>query len=189
MKMEDSMKNQKPIDFTKIDWEKVGPDKARFFYDEAIAHNRGIVENINNLNGKAFALLGIALAVLSACSGWLLNTIASGGGNTPAQSSLAAALLCATTGMCAVAVLLIVAVYPRFIEQSEGEPRLYFETSFYKWNFYPLLTSRIAGLQAAINRNRKTAHIRGRLIQTAVIGFAATPIAAITVFACLAVQN
>jgi hypothetical protein len=177
------------IDFTKIDWEKVGPDKSRFFYDEALAHNRGIVENINNLNGKAFALLAIALAVLSACSGWLLNTIASGRGNTQAQSSLAAAILCAYAGMCAVAVLLIAAVYPRFIEQSEGEPRLYFGTSFYKWDFYPLLTSRIAGLQEAINRNRKTAHIRGRLIQTAVIGFAVTPLVAITFFICLSVLN
>jgi hypothetical protein len=34
------------IDFTKIDWEKVGPDKARFFYDEALAHNRGILERL-----------------------------------------------------------------------------------------------------------------------------------------------
>jgi hypothetical protein len=61
------MKQKKTaIDFKKMEWSKVDRQKAEFFYNEAVEYNDTLIAAINNLNGKAFSLLAMALSVLSA---------------------------------------------------------------------------------------------------------------------------
>jgi hypothetical protein len=164
------------IDFKKIDWDKVARKKAEFFYNEATEHNDRLIEAINNLNGKAFSLLAIALPIMSAAAGFLLTV-----GNN-ADKMPVAVLLVASIGLAVTIILLLLAVFPRTIYLSKGSPDSYFTDNFYKADMHHLFSFGIASLNTYIQNNRKIEKYRSRLLVAGTLVFTATPIVTVVVF-------
>jgi hypothetical protein len=172
------MKQKKrPIDFKKFDWTKVDQEKAEFFYTEATDHNDRLIESINNLNGKAFSLLTIALPIMSAAVGFLLGIW-----NEAEKKPEAMVLLFASFGLAAAVILLLLAVFPRGIYLSKGTPAAYFTGDFYKADMLHLFSSGIATLNTYIQHNRKIEKYRGRFLFAGTLALVAAPIVTLTVF-------
>jgi len=52
--LENFMKANKAIDFTKIEWDKIKPEELQFFFNQAVEANDAILEGISNLNNKSY---------------------------------------------------------------------------------------------------------------------------------------
>jgi hypothetical protein len=171
------MQAQDVIDFKKMDWSMVDREKAEFFYNEAVEHNDRLIESINNLNGKAFSLLAVALPVLSAAAGFLLGMWGDAG-----KRPVAVILLFASFGLAAAVILLLLAVFPISICLSKGTPASYFTGDFYKADMPHLFSFGIASLNTYIQHNLKIMKYRSRLLTAGTLAFIATPIVTVAVF-------
>jgi hypothetical protein len=172
------MKQKKEaIDFKKIDWSKVDREKAEFFYNEATGYNDRLLESVNNLNGKAFSLLAVALPIMSAAAGFLLGTW-----NDADKRPAAVSLLFAFLGLTAAVILLLLAVFPRGKYLSKATPGSYFTGDFYKADMRRLFSFGVASLNTHIQHNQKIEKYRSRLLIAGATTFIATPIGTVTVF-------
>jgi hypothetical protein len=171
------MRAQDVIDFKKMDWSKVGREKAEFIYGEATDHNDRLIESINNLNGKAFSLLSIALPVLSAAAGFLLGIWGDAG-----KKPVAVILLFISLGLASAVLLLLIAVFPKNILLSTGTPASYFSGDFYKADMHHLFSYGIASLNKYIQHNLKIMKFRSRFLFAGTLFFIAAPIVTVAVF-------
>jgi hypothetical protein len=169
--------NIKQIDFKKIDWSKVGREKAEFFYNEAAGYNDRLIESINSLNGKAFSLLAVALPVMSAAAGFLLTIW-----NEVDKRPAAMIVLFASLGLAAAVILLLLTVFPRSIYLSKAAPSSYFTGDFYKADMHHLFSFGIASLNTYIQHNRKIEKYRSRLLFAGTLALAAVPVVTLAVF-------
>lgn len=172
------MKQKKTaIDFKKMEWSRVDRQKAEFFYNEAVGYNDTLIVNINNLNGKAFSLLAMALSVLAAAVGFLL-AVWEKEHNTP----LTLVLSVASAGMAVTAALLLLAVFPRRVYLSRGTPASFFTGNFYKADMLHQLSFGIASLNTFITHNHAVEHFRSRFLLAGSLSFFATPIVTFAAF-------
>jgi hypothetical protein len=170
------MKQRQQIDFVSIKWNLI-KDNLDFFYQEALSYNNKIIEDLNGLNNKGFALLAVALPVLSAAAGFLLAVWGKAG-----SEAIVAALLCACGCMFAVLVLLFLAVFPRGIWRGEGSPFVYFSSGYYERNMPSIIAGNIKTLDKYIRHNQGVMAYRGRLITAAIPLFILTPVITLGVF-------
>jgi hypothetical protein len=171
------MQAKNAIDFKKIDWSRVDREKAEFFYKEAVEYNNRLMENINNLNSKAFSLLAIALSVLSAAIGFLLSFWGQDG-----KDVLSVILLSASFGLIVTLILLLLAVFPRGVYLSGGAPRSFFTDNFYKADMHHQFSFGIASLHKYIGHNQKIESCRSRFLLAGMLVFIATPLFTIGAF-------
>jgi hypothetical protein len=171
------MRIKSPIDFKKIDWKAVDREKAKFFYNEALAFNNRLIDDINSLNSKALTITGFLLPVMSAAAGLLL---ASWGGE--GRDALTAAMISACCGFFAALVFLLLAIFPRGVYRGEGDPESYFSGNYYRADMFTLFTCGIATLHRAIEHNYRVLRYRGKMFLTGILAFAATPCCAVLVF-------
>ncbi|MDR0584626.1 MAG: hypothetical protein LBG57_09815 [Treponema sp.] len=171
------MKKQETVDFRKMDWSKVDREKAEFFYNEAAEYNDRLIESVNNLNGKAFSLLAIALPILSAATGFLIGIW-----EEADKRPETAMLLFASFGLAVTVILLLLAVFPRSMYLSKGMPGSYFTGDFYKADMYHLFGFGIASLDKYIRHNKKIEAYRSRFLLAGMMFFIATPIIIVAVF-------
>jgi hypothetical protein len=156
----------KQIDFTKIDWEKVSMEKAKFFFQEALDYNNKVIEDLNNLNNKAFALLAGALPAFSAAIGFLIALW----GKTD-REAVTYSLVFACSGLGIVVILLFLAVFPRDFYRGEGAPEVFFSDAYYKADMYTIYTGSIASLHKYITYNYRVMKYRSRLILLSLVVF------------------
>jgi hypothetical protein len=167
--MEDFMKNQKAIDFTKIDWKMVDQEKIKFFFKEARDFNNKLIDDIQNLNNKIFSLLALTLPIISATVGYLITVW----GNKD-KEPLSEALLCASGGLAISLCFSLLAIFPRPIFRGGGAPKVFFSGSWYKADMYTILSGGIASYHKFITRNFRTMKYRNFLLRAGIITFILT---------------
>jgi hypothetical protein len=163
------MKNQKAIDFTKIDWKTVDREKIDFFFNEARDFNNKLIDDIQNLNNKIFSLLALTLPIISATMGYLLTVW----GNKD-KEPLSWALLCASGGFAISLFFSLLAFFPRPVFRGGGAPEVFFSGSWYKADIYTILSGGIASYHKFIIRNFKTMGYRNFLLRTGIVTFILT---------------
>jgi hypothetical protein len=176
------MRKETVINFKEVDWTAVDREKAEFFYNEALAFNNRLIDDINGLNGKALGIAGFILPVVSAAIGFLLSVW-----GVESREALAAAMMCAGCGLFASLVLLMLAVFPRGVYRGEGDPASYFSGNYYRADMYTIFTGGIATLYKAINHNYRVSKYRGRMFLAGMLAFMITP--GCTVLAFLLFRN
>ena len=169
--------NKKGVNFKEIDWNAVDEKKAGFFYGEALAYSNGLLADIRNLNDKAFKLLAFVLPLFSAIVGFLMVAWENKSMDRFITPGL---ILCG--GLFAALVLLLTAVFPRYIYKSENPPESYFTGDFYKADMLRIFSFAIASINKYIKHNYRIMRFRGRFLAAAVITLLATPLVAITFF-------
>jgi hypothetical protein len=158
------MNTHNKIDFKTIDWDKVDMEKVKYFYQEALAYNNGVIDDIRNLNDKAFSLLSCTAPILAAAAGGMLSIWGKKG-----YEALAFALVPASAGLGLVLFLLFLAVFPRGFRRGEGAPEVFFSGKFYTATMYTLFTSGIANLHKYIGHNYKVMKYRANFIIAAIV--------------------
>ena len=170
------MKTKNEIDFEKIDWSAVG-GKIDFFYDEAIAYNNKIIEDINALNSKGFSMLAGSLAVLCAAVAGLFAV--------QGKADMAAAqtaLYVACGSLFVVTFLSLLSVTVMEIIRGEGSPFNYFSTGIYKQNLPSIKATKLEALHRYIRHNQRVMRRRGLFVKAAVFAAASAPVLTVIVF-------
>jgi hypothetical protein len=121
-------------------------EKVKFFFQEALAYNNKVIEDLNSLNNKAFALLAGALPIFSAALGFLVTLWGKTG-----REAVTSSLVFACSGLGAVLILLLLAVFPRDFYRGEGAPEVFFSDNYYKADMYTIYTGSIASLHKYIS--------------------------------------
>ena len=169
--------DRKTIDFTSIDWGRIELEKLRFFLKEAVDYNDIILRDINRLNGKAFQLLAVAIAALSAATGFLLASWNRGCGHP-----LVTALFTACAGLFLAVVFLLLAVFPRSVYPGRLTPNIAFKGNLYKAPMTKLLADCIASYDGYISSNKKVLGYRSTFLTAGVLGIFAVPLLTLAAF-------
>jgi hypothetical protein len=170
------MKKRSDIDFSKVDWD-AAKDNLEFFYREGLDFNNRLIDDINALNSKGFAILAVSLSAACAAAGALLASWPGHG-----KTALFFALACAFAFALSASVLAFLAVWPREIVRGEGSPFVYFSSGYYRQNKPSILAGNIQALDRYIQQNQRVMYYRGRLVTAAVAVSVFMPPAAAAVF-------
>jgi hypothetical protein len=149
----------------------------QFFFKEAVEYNDILLHDINNLNGKAFQLLAVAIAAFSAAVGFFLSTWGQEG-----KSSVADARIVACIGLIVVIASLLLAVFPKSIYRGKLTPNIAFEGILYKAPMSKLLADCIASYNGYIASNNKVLKYRSFFLTAGAIGIFAVPLLTVMVF-------
>jgi hypothetical protein len=164
------MKVRDVIDFSKIEWEKVDEEKAKFIYGEAVGRLASIHKNIDGITGKALGMLSFSLPVLTALTGFFV--LQWGEISVP----LVAATVCSVVLLSAIMVLLLLILLPRGVNSARGEPGAYFTDGYYLRGMADILKGNIQTLHRYIIDDGAVLYWRGSLFRAAVALFAAFPL-------------
>jgi hypothetical protein len=170
------MQADKTIDFSQIDWQAVDGEKAALIYREGIAFNRGVLENINVINGKAMGLLSFTMPVMTALVGFFVVSWAT------TSLPIFAAAVTACSALFLVLIFLLTVIIPYGIHSGTGSPMAYFTAGYYKGDMRALLIGNIITLCERITANQKVLYMRGYLFKAAILVCAAFPILCLMVF-------
>lgn len=171
------MKVKKQIDFTKIEWDDIESEKLQFFFKEAVEGNDILLQDINNLNNKAFQLLSVLFPALSAAIGFLLATWGKEG-----SDPIIAALLVASIGLSFIIASLLLAVFPRTISPGRLTPNIAFADILYKATMTKLLADCIASYNSYLASNKKIMNYRSRFLTIGAVGIFVVPVATVSSF-------
>ncbi|MDR0319901.1 MAG: hypothetical protein LBI28_00215 [Treponema sp.] len=148
------------IDFSKIDWTKVDMEKAKFLFQEAQNDNNKIIEDITNMEKKAFRLISVVILILCAAIGVLFLQ-----GKDVIIESLVFVSFILGSGL----IFFIAAVYPGKIFKGKALLDQFFEGGDYKEDVHKIYIRGIITYIKHINYNRKVLTVRTDLMR---VGFA-----------------
>jgi len=171
------MKPKKAIDFTKIEWDAVDDSNLEFFFKEAVDYNDIVLNDINNLNNKAFQLLTVMFPALSAATGFLLTTWGKEG-----KEPIIIALVVACMGLGLIVASLLLAVFPRNVYPGRITPNIAFAGSLYKAKKAKLLADGIASYSAYIASNNGVLKYRSFFITAGAVGIFMVPLVTVAAF-------
>ena len=159
----------------KIDWTKVGKEKALFLHQEAKENEHEVVAAINAMNQKAFNVLALTLPLLIVMVSALLSQW------SVLNLDVRWAGLVMSVGLFLSATFLFIAVFPRGIIYAASPPDVYFSNDYYKKPMLDILHGDLMGAARDIEHNEKILKYRGNCVR---IGFAVlltiTPLAVLT---------
>jgi len=164
------MKTDKTIDFTKIEWSKIGRKKAEFIYNEAIARLDSIHKNNDGITNKALGLLTISLPIMTALIGFFILQYGT------LSAILVATSVCSAIFLFVILVVLLLILIPREVNSAQGEPLTYFTDDYYLQEMGNIYKGNIQALQNCINEDRAVLNYRGKLFMAAVLLFASFPV-------------
>jgi membrane protein implicated in regulation of membrane protease activity len=165
------------IDFSVIDWSKVGLKKAEFIYGEAIARLDSIHKNNDGITNKAIGMLSFSLPILTALTGYFI--LQWGNMSVP----LFFMSICSGVFLFAILVLLLLVLLPKGLNSAQGEPSAYFTDNFYSNSMEYILKGNILTLHRYINEDYAVQKLRANFFWVAVVLFAAFPIISAGVWA------
>lgn len=173
--MKKEKKNEKKIDFNKVEWDAIEQEKLNFFFKEAVDYNDILIQDIGSLNNKAFNLLAITIAALSASTGFFIALW-----GTYGKEAISAALMTSCIGLGIVFFLLLLAIFPRSICRGRATPNLMFIENpptfpYYKKSLKKIMIDGIASYNTYITFNSKVMKFRSRFLTAGVIGFFVVP--------------
>jgi len=171
------MKTKKAIDFTKIEWDAIDEPDLEFFFREAVDYNDILLNDINNLNNKAFQLLTVMFPALSAATGFLLTTWGNEG-----KEPIIVALVVACIGLGLIVASLLLAVFPRNVYPGRITPNIAFAGSLYKAKKAKLLADGIASYNAYIASNNSVLKYRSFFITAGAVGIFMVPLVTVAAF-------
>jgi hypothetical protein len=171
------MKPKKHIDFTKIEWDVINISKLEFFFKEAEDYNDVLLNDINNLNNKAFQLLTVVFPAISAAAGFLLATWGKEG-----KEPFIASLVVACVGLSLIVAFLLLAVFPRNIYPGRITPNIAFAGNLYKASKFKLLADGIASYHSYIVSNNRVLRYRSFFITAGAAGVFVVPLITVVTF-------
>ena len=167
-------KLEKSIDFTKIDWNSLDNERLQFYFKEAVEANDSVLNNINNINNKAYQFLAIACTITAALAGFLFSVWGKSG-----KEAIASTALCGCIGLGLIMATLLVAVWPRTVYPGRAMPDSIFSGSLYKAPMTKLLADGIASYHHYICSNRKVEKFRSFFLTAGMCGFFLVPLVAV----------
>lgn len=165
------------IDFTKIDWSKIGKKKAEFIYNEALARLDSIHKNIDGITNKAIGILSFSLPVLTALTGFF---VLQWGNLSP---PILAASICSSVLLFAILILLLLILLPRSLNSPQGGPEAYFKDNYYRNDMGNIFKGNIQTLHQYIIEDCAVMYSRGNFLRIAIILFSAFPVITVAVWA------
>ena len=156
------MKQLEPrIDRRKINWKELDEPKAPLIYEEARAKQTEIKEACNDLNGKAFHLLSLVMALLSAMI--VLPALFDW------ADAMGGTLTILIVGLAASALILLAAIWPLAMYDAYTAPHYFFDVDVYPSSTKNILLSAALNADDLIVRNQRLLNFRGRCIRIGTI--------------------